>query len=257
MGLLGAAAQLAVVALILCGGTAYTRHHVASLRRADHSASVYMEDSKAGNGSRYRVLTRSADTGGESYSVEVLLRPTAPAFVDGLPGSTPGHSHAAQDEELEVLSGALGLLMAGTKGSTVLKAGDTAAIPRGTAHLLYNADNSSVVLYRLSHAPAGPLGEAFFESAAGLGWDYRSSDRVHPLQVLVLFDAAGTTLTDLPAFLQPLAKRVLVPLGRLLGFKSTYAPHRSAAAPAVEGDAAGQQARAGDGAAAAEEHEEL
>lgn len=53
----------------------------------------------------------------------------------------------------------------------------------GTPHTLYNADNSTHVLYELTHRPAGPLGESFFENLAGLGWDYGSLDRIHPLQV--------------------------------------------------------------------------
>jgi hypothetical protein len=57
------------------------------------------------------------------------------------------------------------------------------ALPAGTPHILFNADNSSDVLYSISHSPAGPLGEAFFEGLAGLGWDYASIDRIHPLQV--------------------------------------------------------------------------
>jgi hypothetical protein len=58
-------------------------------------------------------------------------------------------------------------------------------LPRaaGLPHILFNADNSSDVLYSISHSPAGPLAEAFFEGLAGLGWDYDSLDRIHPLQV--------------------------------------------------------------------------
>jgi len=53
----------------------------------------------------------------------------------------------------------------------------------GAPHILFNADNSSDVLYSISHSPGGPLAEAFFEGLAGLGWDYASLDRIHPLQV--------------------------------------------------------------------------
>jgi hypothetical protein len=58
-------------------------------------------------------------------------------------------------------------------------------LPRaaGLPHILFNADNSSDVLYSISHSPAGQLAEAFFEGLAGLGWDYGSLDRIHPLQV--------------------------------------------------------------------------
>jgi hypothetical protein len=67
------------------------------------------------------------------------------------------------------------------------------------------------------------------------------------LQVLVLYDAADTMMTDLPSFLQPAVKHVLVPVGRALGFKERYPSHSSAAAAAAaqassEGAAAGHKA---------------
>jgi hypothetical protein len=45
---------------------------------------------------------------------------------------------------------------------------------------------------------------------------------------LVLHDAADTQLTDLPSFLQPVLKHVLVPAAKLLGFKAQYPSHVSA-----------------------------
>lgn len=53
------------------------------------------------------------------------------------------------------------------------------------------------------------------------------------LQVLVLHDAAATQLTDLPSFLQPVVKHVLVPAAKLLGFKAQYPSHVSAARSAT------------------------
>jgi len=37
----------------------------------------------------------------------------------------------------------------------------------GTQHALYNADNTTDLVYTLTHRPAGPMGEAFFENYAG------------------------------------------------------------------------------------------
>jgi hypothetical protein len=70
-------------------------------------------------------------------------------------------------------------------------------------------------------------------------------------QVLVLYDAADTMMTDLPSFLQPAVKHVLVPVARALGFKARYPSHSSAAAPATPAAAAQlKPAVAADGAAA-------
>jgi len=62
---------------------------------------------------------------------------------------------------------------------------------------------------------------------AGLGWDYGSLDRLHPLQVLVIFDGSGTRLADLTGVMAPLIDKVLLPVSRFLGFKADYPSHRS------------------------------
>eukprot|EP00775_Hariotina_reticulata_P004354 gene4354-4607_t len=204
------------------------------MERADFSKLVYMEDSKTGNGSRYKVLTRAVEAGGAYYTVEILGRGSAPGFVLEFAASLPAHVHASQDEELVVKSGKLGYTRGGAlRDRGVAGPGDTINIPKGTPHSLYNADNTTDVLYELTHRPAGALGEAFFENLAGLGWDHGSLDRIHPLQALVLHDAADTELTDLPSFLQPVVKHVLVPAAKLLGFKAQYPSHVSAATSAT------------------------
>jgi hypothetical protein len=100
--------QLLVIGLIAGGGTFFMRYHVATLRRADFSASEYFEDSKAGNGTRYRVVTSAADSGGSSCTLEVLTRATAPAYIAAYPGSGPEHSHRHSSERVVVRSGKLG-----------------------------------------------------------------------------------------------------------------------------------------------------
>jgi hypothetical protein len=75
----------------------------------------------------------------------------------------------------------------------------------GSPHILFNADNSSDVLYSISHSPAGPLGEAFFEGLAGLGWDYGSLDRIHPLQVTRRLAAAPAATSAWQQQQQPAA----------------------------------------------------
>ncbi|KAF6253715.1 hypothetical protein COO60DRAFT_1703693 [Scenedesmus sp. NREL 46B-D3] len=201
-----------------------------------------------GNGTRYRVLTRASATAGTSYSVEVLCHSSARGFSAELPCSLPGHVHKSQDETVSVVAGRLGWIKGQDRG--LLQAGDTLLIEKGSPHILFNADNTTDVLYTISHSPAGALAEAFFEGLAGLGWDYTSLDHIHPLQVLVLYDAADTVMTDLPSVLQPAVKHVLLPVARLLGFKARYPSHSSAAAQPVS-TAAGKEDPAGTAAAAA------
>lgn len=49
------------------------------------------------------------------------------------------------------------------------------------------------------------------------------------LQVLVLWDAAASRLTEYPAFLQPVVDRLLLPVARQLGFRADWPSHRAAA----------------------------
>jgi hypothetical protein len=60
-----------------------------------------------GHGTRYRVLTRSSDTGGASFSVEVLSRAGVVGFLPELSGSSPEHSHMAgqQVNTMDALAG--------------------------------------------------------------------------------------------------------------------------------------------------------
>lgn len=93
---------------------------------------------------------------------------------------------------------------------------------------------------------------------AGLGWDYGSVDRIHPLQIVVLFDAAGTQLTDMSGLLAPVVDRLVLPAAKLLGFKAQYSSHRSrrsASVQQVEAELASEGLT--DGRQHANEHTEL
>lgn len=86
----------------------------------------------AGDGSRYRVLVRSADTGGKSFTVEVLTRAGIPGFLPDLSGSTPAHNHTqGQEEQLTVISGKLGYILGKGASTGELGPGQTFTIPAG------------------------------------------------------------------------------------------------------------------------------
>lgn len=249
MGLVHAFAQLLTVGAILVTGGLYMRHHVATLQRADHSGLEWMEDSRDASGTRYRVVTPAAATGGRSFTVDVVCRSTAPAYLPDLPGSGPEHSHRQAAEHLAVSTGRLGykLLHRGKETRGELAAGQELDIPAGTSHMLFNADNTTDVAYTLTHRPAGRMGEAFFENLAGLGWEYKSLDRIHPLQVLVLFEGADTQLTDLSGLMAPIVDNLVTPLARVVGFRPHYSSHRSKPSRAAAGAAAAAVAASGDG----------
>ena len=56
------------------------------------------------------------------------------------------------------------------------------------------------------------------------------------MQIMILFYEGDSRITDLPEMLQPLVKKVLLPIARLLGFKSHYPSHRSAAGGSTAAD---------------------
>lgn len=87
-----------------------------------------------GNGTRYRVLERAAETDGASYTVEVLARGSAEGFMQDLAGSLPAHEHLDQEEELRVLEGKLGWVKGRTmREGGILAAGQTLVISKGEA----------------------------------------------------------------------------------------------------------------------------
>jgi hypothetical protein len=60
-----------------------------------------------------------------------------------------------------------------------------------------------------------------------LGWAYGSVDRIHPLQIVVLFDSGATQLTDVSGIMAPIVKHVVLPLARFVGFRAEYDGHKS------------------------------
>lgn len=74
-------------------------------------------------------------------------------------------------------------------------------------------------------------------------------DRIHPLQILVLFDGSGTKLADLGGFLAPIVDKVLIPVSHFLGFKADYPSHRS--------KGSSQQTAGSSDASQGSSHEEL
>jgi hypothetical protein len=119
-----------------------------------------------GNGTRYRVLTRAADTAGASYSVEVLCRKAVAGFSAELPCSLPGHVHLAQDETVSVSAGRLGWVKGQQRG--LLQAGDSLLIEKGE-QLVYVGCQQCCSWCKLHLAAVGARGE-MQEQLAFDGW---------------------------------------------------------------------------------------
>lgn len=75
----------------------------------------------------------ASHTGGQSCTIEVLTRCTAPAYLPDLVGSGPEHAHKQQSERVQVRQGQMGYKLQRRKQvqQGVLAAGDVLDIPAG------------------------------------------------------------------------------------------------------------------------------
>jgi uncharacterized protein YndB with AHSA1/START domain/mannose-6-phosphate isomerase-like protein (cupin superfamily) len=106
-------------------------------------------------GNSVSIIRSAAETGGEVLEVEVAGR--SRGFL------TQAHVHRHQTERFEVLSGSMHLVMNGE--DRLLRPGDVAEVPPGTAHRQFSAAEGATV--RQSLRPAG-TSEAFLERLAAL-----------------------------------------------------------------------------------------
>lgn len=183
---------------------------------------------RTGHGTGYRVLSRAAASAGGQAVLEVRIQSGAPGFFPRLPGSSLYHSHDEQEEAWAVLEGTLGYSLDGVQGE--LAAGETLLVPAGAKHSTWAAHGEPLRV-QLTLSPPGPMGEHYYEALAGLGASYGDVTRIHPLQLVVLLEAAGVRVAGVPAPLDWAMRHVLAPFARLAGFQPTYAAYVSAGAP--------------------------
>ncbi|WIA13842.1 hypothetical protein OEZ85_002416 [Tetradesmus obliquus] len=222
-----ASSRLGLVGVMLAGLCLYMQYHLYSLPRADFTGLEYFEDSSNSTGTRYRVLSRSSSAGGARAELELLVRPSAAGFYPKLPGSMPYHSHAQQEESLQVLSGTMGYSLDGRVANA--SAGEVVLLPAGSKHTFW-CSGSEELLLRATLAPPGPMAEAFYENLAGLGATYGDVSRIHPLQLVVLLQRGGVQVEDIPRVMSWAIQRLLVPFAKLLGFKAFHPQYVSAGA---------------------------
>lgn len=165
-------------------------------------------------GERLVFLETSQETNGEAVVFETFVQP------DGFVAAT--HVHPKQEERFEILSGTLGLRMGGEK--IVAGPGETVTIPPATPHRFWNAGEDEVH-FRCEVRPALEF-ERLVETMFALAADGKTNRKgmPNPLRLAVIarahFDVVRLPFP--PALVQRLGLALGAPLGRLLGYRSTY-----------------------------------
>ena len=165
----------------------------------------------------------ASDTGGEYTAFEAFIAPGG-----HLPAA---HVHPHQSERFEITKGTLTLKIDGE--TVVASEGDVVTIEAGQAHNFWNKTDDEVS-FKVEVRPALKI-ESVIETMYGLAADGKTNrfGMPNPLRLAVIakhhFDTVQ--LPIVPAFAQRAALALGSPVGRALGFESTYT-RRSASAPA-------------------------
>jgi len=158
----------------------------------------------------------SRETNGEAVVFETFVQPGG--FV------AAAHVHPKQEERFEILSGTLGLRVG--REEIVAGPGDVVTIPARTPHRFRNAGDE-VARFRCEVRPALQF-ELLLETMFALAADGKTNEKgmPNPLRLAVIarahFDVVRLPFP--PAFVQRLGLALGAPLGRLLGYGSTYVP---------------------------------
>ena len=167
-------------------------------------------------GERMTFLRTSAETDGEYVLIELHAEPQA--FV------AAAHTHPAQVETFEIVSGTLGARVAGKE--ITAHAGDVLVVEPGQAHKWWNAGEGELV-FRSEVRPALRF-ESLIETMFALAAAGKTNKKgmPNPFRLAVIAQAHFDTVR-LPFPPAPLQRAALAgggPLGRLLGYRPTYTP---------------------------------
>ena len=178
-------------------------------------------------GERLTFLATSADTDGEAVVVETIVQPGGAVAA--------AHVHPAQSERFAVAEGTLALKVG--RKQLELGPGDVAIVEPGTAHKFWNSGDEPV-RFVCEIRPALQF-ESLVETMFALAADGKTSRKgmlMNPFRLAVIAKAHFDTvrLPFPPAWLQAAGLAVGSPLGRMLGYQTTYAPDQVVPArPAV------------------------
>jgi len=177
-------------------------------------------------GERITFHQTSADTNGEAVVIECTVQP------DGFVAAA--HLHPSQTERFNVISGRLGMKVGRKK--MLLERGDIAVVEPGTPHKFWNMGDDEV-RFVCEVRPALQF-ESLLETMFALAADGKTNKKgmPSPLRLAVIARAHFDTvrLPQPPAWMQRAGLALGAPLGRLLGYGTTYAPQSDTpAVPAV------------------------
>jgi mannose-6-phosphate isomerase-like protein (cupin superfamily) len=186
-------------------------------------------------GERMTFIETSKSTGGEYVLIE--LRADAPAgSVAGKAGDArprkqggavaAAHVHPSQWERFEVVSGRLGAKVGGRKVEA--GPGEVVGIAPGTAHTWWNAGDDELV-FRCEVRPALQF-ESLIETMFSLAADGKTNKKgmPNPLRLAVIANAHFDTvrLPKIPSWMQKAALMMGAPVGKAMGYGSTYKPEQ-------------------------------
>jgi len=162
-----------------------------------------------GLGERYVFTTTAEETNGELVVMKAILSPNTP-------WSGPPHLHREQEEQYEVLSGTLDVLLDGEKQK--LQAGERLVVPVGVSHTFGNY-NDEEVHFISEHRPALRFQEMMEAWYAPVKAGHL--EKANSVKGLLMYAAVAQDYEREIVFANPvlrLLQRVLAKLGRALGY---------------------------------------
>ncbi len=169
-------------------------------------------------GHRVTFLLTADQTNGELLQILYVVEEpeTEPAI--------PLHIHLRSSERFETVSGRLGVILEGER--RVLEAGEEVFIPPRTPHTFWNAGQDEL-RFITDVRPPGRL-QTYWETVFSLAEDGRVGENGLPnlLQLAVLAPLADSYDPGIPLPLMKVLIAVLGGVGRLLGYRESYAKYR-------------------------------
>ena len=167
-------------------------------------------------GERIVFRTTSAETNGEAVVVECFVAPRGAVAM--------AHVHPSQEERFEVVRGSVGFEVGREK--QVAGPGQRLTVPARTPHRFWNAGEEEAH-FVCEVRPALQF-EQLVETMFALAVDGRTNTKgmPNPLRLAVIARAHFDTvrLPFPPAWMQRAGLALGAPLGRLVGYRETYAP---------------------------------
>lgn len=170
---------------------------------------------KSQDGSRLTIRQSSADTGGALLEMEAVYPPNSP--------QPAYHYHPYQEEQFQVLQGTFRAKIGGVVHTYM--PGETYTVPANTPHWMHNVSSEEGRL--LWQVRPALRTQAFLETMWGLDADGKTNASGVPnlLQLAVTLHAFSDEFraSNPPYLVQRILFGVLAPLGRLRGYRATYA----------------------------------